>query len=838
MRGARTNVSGLGVAFATLFLMMAAHASLESARDALLLQALTPSALLWTYVVIAVVAIGMAKLPRWRRLVSLSGVLVAGGTIALGFWLALPALGPPGTVAFYVFTAIYATIIVPRFWLLLANRFTVSDAKQYYAWIGLGGIAGAAVGSGTSAFLLSHVPVRDLLVAGGALYAAAAVVALRLGAGPAPTRAAKSTAAQETGSQAYLKLIVSASLLASATLTVVDYLFKSVAAATLPPAELAQYFAWTYTAMNVLAFVAQVLVAPTLLRLLGTHSAAVLLPVSLLVASGGFALTGWPALSLAAKSADGALRSLHRVTSELFYFPLSDDVRRRWKPQGDAFAQRGGQALASLLLLALIGLGGGPRLVACAAVVLAVGWLVRARRMRAPYAALFRESLRRGGPAGEIEPLASETLQAVLEAFSSTDERMVTAAIDFLGHHGQARLVPAVLVHHPSPRVALRALEVLASARGPQVIDLTRPLLQHPDATMRAAALRLRMQQSRDVAEALAALDDPSDEVRTTAMVVLVSTATHRPDATARIEAIVAGDAEAPRLALARAIRDDPRPELRPHLLTMLDATALAVRREALRALVRVPDRAVLVRLLPLLAERRILTDVRAAILACSFGDSSTVEGWLLDESLPRPVRRHVPRTLSAFATSGAAAILTARLEHERDGAVLYKILRGLGRMRADDPDLPVDAEALRRYARTALASATRMLAYRVALAEAPRTDPVERFLVALLREKEDHALERVFRALGVIHPEMALEEVWRGIHATDSASRAAALEIVETVQPELRLRMTAILDGQRPDRERLRWVGGRPLTRAAALEAMRADESSALRELAGRLDG
>ena len=67
----------------------------------------------------------------------------------------------------------------------------------------------------------------------------------------------------------------------------------------------------------------------------------------------------------------------------------------------------------------------------------------------------------------------------------------------------------------------------------------------------------------------------------------------------------------------------------------------------------------------------------------------------LADEDPPPAIRHHVPRSISAFGSARAAEILSARLPHERDGRVLYKILRGLGRLRADDPSMPVDRDTL-----------------------------------------------------------------------------------------------------------------------------------------------
>src|SRR5262249_32857830 len=81
----------------------------------------------------------------------------------------------------------------------------------------------------------------------------------------------------------------------------------------------------------------------------------------------------------------------------------------------------------------------------------------------------------------------------------------------------------------------------------------------------------------------------------------------------------------------------------------------------------------------------------------------------------PPPVRRHLPRTISAFRSARAADLLVAQLARETDGRVVYKILRGLGRLRADDPAIAVDRPTLMAVAERTLRRMVELLAYRVA---------------------------------------------------------------------------------------------------------------------------
>ncbi len=827
----------VALAFATLFTMMTAHALLESARDALLLGALSPSALLWSYVAIALLAVLATRLRRSRQPASLPSMLIAASVLTSIFWLFLPRLMPVGAMAFYVYTGILATLVVPRFWLALAAGFTVGEAKRWYSAIGLGGVAGAGAGSALASFLLARISVHGLVLAGALVYLVGALVARRFD-GTLPTaKPARALQARSTEPTSYVRRLTALALVASATLTIVDYLFKSVIASTVPAAELGSYFARFYTWTNVVALFVQLFLVPRVLKSLGTHAATILLPALLLASTGSFVFLSLPVLMLAAKGADGVLRnSLHRVTMELFYFPLPDEARNRWKAAADAVGQRGGQAAGALATLGVLALGAEQVTVAIFASAMTIVWIALALSVRRPYVELFRASLRRGSILANVPPLGSQTLQAMLEALSSADDAVVCAALDFLALRTDIRLVPAAMVYHPSPTVATRALAHLVTAHRSDVPRLIERLTTHPNPEIRVSALRTQMRQGASDGRLLEALDDSDLDVRATAIVKLHARPEHQEHASALIASIALGSCARSKLALARAIGEEARSELAGCLLQLLETPDVAVRNEVLTSMAAVPSRAYLPRILPLLGDRRLLPNARRAVLASSFGDSSTVEEWLEDETLPRSVRRHIPRTLSAFDSERAAAALLARLAKEADGAVRYKILRGLGRMRSDHPTLKVDERLLRKLAEENLKRAIDLLAWRVALAnDTPTT--LEIVLRSMLHDKEERALERVFRILGILHPDGELEHVWRGIHSTDPRSRDASLELVDELERKERGSLLAMLE-PKPDDERLRAVGRRPIDRDRALRDLASDSSAPLREIARFLLG
>jgi hypothetical protein len=233
--------------------------------------------------------------------------------------------------------------------------------------------------------------------------------------------------------------------------------------------------------------------------------------------------------------------------------------------------------------------------------------------------------------------------------------------------------------------------------------------------------------------------------------------------------------------------------------------------------------------LVALLADRAARGPAREALVALGDAALDRLEHVLVDAQTPPAVRLHVPRTISAFASARAAAILERRLPDEDDYHVRYKILRGLGRLRADDPSMPIDAEALRGASETFLARAATLLAYRVAwdtLAEAGAVPAARGLLPALLADKERRALESVFRVLHILDPDAEYGLVHRGLGAGDPRARAGGREILENVvRGPLGPALLAMTDTQPPAVRLARLLETYALPNARALLAADGDE-------------
>jgi hypothetical protein len=173
-----------------------------------------------------------------------------------------------------------------------------------------------------------------------------------------------------------------------------------------------------------------------------------------------------------------------------------------------------------------------------------------------------------------------------------------------------------------------------------------------------------------------------------------------------------------------------------------------------------------------------------------------------------------VPRTISLFPPLDASRVLLERLLPEPDGMVRFKILRGLGRIAALHPEIPLDRRVLREGAERTLRACLRLVAWRLTLIsgaaqDARRHTPGHDLLVELLRDKEAHATERLFRVLGLLQRGEDFKSIHRGLRSANPKVRAGSRELIENLlAPPLRDAVLALVDDV-PDAERLARAAG-----------------------------
>jgi ATP:ADP antiporter, AAA family len=777
-----------------LFGIMLAHAMLETARDALFLAHLGPDQLAWAYLAIAGTALAavtavrrsrFASEPRTMLLAFL--VVAAAGTTVLAFAI---DIAPSVVFVLYVWTGLVATLLVPSFWMTLDRGMRLADAKRLFAMIGAGGVLGALVGSASAAALARVIAPEHLVTAAAIVFAVVALAATRLAphatieqAPPRPRRYDRAKASQRT--RRYAALLLAGAVLATVTLTLGDLMFKRILAEQLATDDLASALGAIYTALNMLALVVQLAVTPRLLERLGVGGALFVLPALVLVTAFGFAATGAVLAVIALKLADGGFRhSVHRVAGEILFMPLEPSARDVAKPVIEAVGQRGGQAAAALLTLAIAAVTTRTCVLAILVVAMAALWLATMAMTRRAYVHQFRATLDANEIQREVRiaTFDADGVAMLTASLSSPDETEALAALDLLARRGNK--VPALVLYHPSSSVVRRALSLLD---GDLRVDIQRVLGQltsHADPQIRAAALAASSRTGCHPDQLNAALHDPEPQVRAAAIVGLATC--EDASASPRLAAMVSGTVDE-RIALAQAIGRAPHARFRAVLDRLVATSEPSVLREVLAVWARAPELADVQRLLKLVEHPYVRGDARRVFVAAGPRFFDELLAAIDDPRTPLGVRRHLPRTISRFGDRRAAAALVSRLVREPDGMTEFKILRALGRMRADAPMLAIDPQPVRVYIRRAIEDAARYAQLADELAHAADSAGLEAgavLLHELTLEKRDAAIERVFRAIGVLYPTSDLRSLHDAIQSRDDERHTAAREILEDLLP------------------------------------------------------
>lgn len=832
-RGAATT------AFFGLFGILASHTILETARDALFLSALPASQLPWMYLAIAGIAMLISDSPLKRFggvavKFSLSFLLLFSAVVTFGFSLAPSWIGNGKLYAFYVWTGVFGTLATVEFWMIMGERYTVTQAKRMFRLVGTGSVLGAVAGATIARVVAGSFPAEALLPTSASLMALTAIgpaVFLRRTSAEGPPGRGISALKEPLRliqGNVYLKNLTVLVLVSTVAITLADYVFKSEVARAIPKENLASFFATFYMGLNIAGLLTQFLLAGVLMRLLGLHQALWVLPSLIALGSAGVAFGGRLVAALFMKGADGAFRfSLNKTAMELLFVPIPDSLRSRVKPFIDGVTQRAGQAIASVAILSDAGLQRGDYVLASAAAGLSIVWIAFAADLKKHYLNLFRDALREGSMHSSVDmpELDLGSLESLFSSLNSTEDGEVLAALDLLAEEGRVRLVPALLLFHPSSAIVLRTLELFEASGRDDFIPIADRLLGHPDPEVRAGALRARNAAVPDEKSLRAATADVDPLVRATALVGLVSRGMGTAEDTEAVEGIACAANARTRLALARAITRQPSDAFVAALTLLGDSGEEEVQLDIARAMGAVRSDAFLPALISYLVSHEVRPAAREALVAHGDRALAFLSESLADEALPHEIRRHVPRSLILFEPVAATKVLQARLLDETDGLVRFKIIRALGRIATDNAGIRFDDKILDQAIERTVAATYRLIEWRLILERGGAENPKRKttghdLLVALLRDKETHAIERMFRLLSLRFTRENFKPIHRGLGSSNAKIRATSRELTANVlRPPLRDWVAGLIDDA-PDAERLA-ARGLALTRALSYEEL-----------------
>ena len=837
-------------AFVTLFGFMLGHALLETARDALFLTHLPARELPWVYLAIAVLALGASVFQesgaRRCGAAILSGWLGAASLVTLAFWIFGENTSRVSLYGLYLWSGTIATVVLVRFWLLLGQQVTSLQAKRLYAWIGMGGTLGAIGGTGLARFLTLYWSTETLVLAASLVLALSSIGPMLMGcAPPAKGPVLKATSLgldpRPLLASGYARRAALVILLAGLTFTGVDFIFKSLMKAMVAKEDLASVFATVYLALNLVSFGIQLFLVRALVRWFKVHGALAILPALLLLGAGGLVLGGALGAAMLLKLVDGGLRhSLHRTASELLFIPMGERLRSTAKVWIGTVGQRGAQAVASLAILVALSLGASFTHLGAAIAGLSVLWIVASLSLRTGYIDLFRKTLRESvsQPRTRFLELDLSSLESVIAALNSARDDEVRAALRILAEEGRQRLIPALILYHPSADVVIDALEILVETDRQDYQVIAERQMTEGQPEVRAAVLRLLNSLEPSPERLRQHLQDSHAIVSVTALVTLCASGRASQAEWEALAKLATSPSDESRLALAKTIERVADQRFSKIIMSLARDANEAVRKIALGAMAEVPDETYLPVLLENLAERSYRTLAQAALVALGQLAMRALGDALKDEGARPEFRRHLPQAIAKFGSRGAGDILVRQLVEESDGTARYKILRALGQLKKVHPEFELEPEVVQRVTEETIGRAYRLLDWRLVLEKEVKWDTqARRLLVGLLRDKESHAVERLLMLLGLQYQQDDISSIARGLRNRQAKIRSTSQELLEELLvPPLRGAVIGLID-EAPAVERLRQGAGyyrsEHLTYKAVLGKLLEDPGESLRSLA-----
>jgi hypothetical protein len=689
---------------------------------------------------------------------------------------------------------VFSSVVVVEFWRTLSDAYTIVEAKRVFGWLGAGGTAGAVAGAGVAVAVANWFPATALLLAAGICLAAGVVFALDL-EGPraelpnAHVPAPHTSPLTSIRRDPYLRGVAACLFLATITATLADFAFKGILTRAVPPGDLARVFAAVSFGVNIGTLLLQVTLVGWVIRRLGVTRSLAVLPGALSLAATGLIAGGSLIAATVLRVTDNTLRySLHRATSDLLYVPLSPPARGRTKALIDVLSQRGGQVAGSAGILLVLANGGSYRALGWGIALLAVATAIIAIRLTQPYLDLFRSTLktistdtRLALPGVDLESLTS-----LVAAFSSEDDGAVLAAMELAAEQRGIEVIPVVMLFHPSRAVVLRALELFEQHRRTGWGWALQRLAQAaPDAQIRAAALAARAYTQDDASVLRAALNDPDEQLRMTALVGLVAGGWLESDEAAQAlsDALHRGSVSG-KVALAAAMRSRPSSLFEETLVQLADTGDLDVRAGAAVAMAESPSVLFLRPLRDMLSESRLREPAGHALVAIGAPALDYLAVSMDDDTLPRAIRLQVARSISRFLPADGMPVLWRRFLVEGDDLIRFKILRCIGRLVTEEPAVRPDATAIAQAIHHVSTAGLRYARWRSALehgASSTAPSPTAGMLRQMLADKQSRATEIIFRLLALNDPREDFERIYRGLHGT-RIDRASGRELLEGV--------------------------------------------------------
>jgi len=725
--------------------------------------------------------------------------------------------------AFYIWVKVFGVLGATQIWTVANYVLTTREAKRVFGMVGGGGLAGAIFSGFLAKTMAKRFGTESLLLAMTLfVFICAGLVILvwrsgRMVVGEAQGTAGRSAEAAPRNlaasmrllfSSPYLRAIAAVICISSLVTTLTDWQFLAIGQQFLVKKDAMAIFFGNFNLYTfTLGLLFQLLLTARFLRRFGIGTALFVVPVTVLLGSGGLLFLGTLTSAVALKGSDQVLRySIDKSTTELLYLPIPAGVKLQIKWFIDTVIWRLGDGLSGLVVLIFATfLHLPPRQISWVVLLLVSGWIVSVSVARREYVATLKESIskhRFDVEQASAPVLDRSTADLLATNLSASDPKDILYALSLFEVEQQRAVHPGIraLLSHSAPEVRQKAIAILSAAGDQDALPDVQRLLRDPELSVRTEALLFLSHHGHtDPLTAIEQLGDfPDFSVRSAVVAFLAQPGEAQNLEAARniLESMVneAGeDGLRNRVEAARLLGE--LPDCFDPLLSLLLADPdTQVVCEAIHSVGMLRKRRLVPELLDRLADHKLAPSAAQAL--GRFGDSIVggLRDHFCDSTVPVAARREIPSVLLALGTPAAAGVLLDNLL-QSDTTLRFRTIAALNKLCQQNSQIELDLQMLETVLAAEILGHYR--SYQILATIGITTDGVAP-LARAMKESIQQELERIFRLLNLLHPRLDLHSAYVGLQSTSVSVHDNALEFLDNVlKPQLRDMLVPLLDSK-----------------------------------------
>lgn len=734
---------------------------------------------------------------------------------------------------FYLWVSIFAVLSASQFWVLANMVFNVREAKRLFGFIGAGAIAGGIFGGYLTSLLAlvlgsEYLPFLGAFLLVGCLPITSYVWRKDVVGAPLPrkkiarSKTADKNPFQQIKASKHLSLLAGIIGVGVIVAKLVDYQFSDLASLYIRnPDDLTAFFGFWFSSFNLISLFLQLFITRRVVGTLGVGWSLFFLPGSIFLAALilFFLPELWVAILL--KLADGSLKqSINKSAVELLILPISQEVKNQTKTFIDVFVDSVATGLSGLILIFVVsGLDFSTRAISLIIIGLLLIWAWLALKIRQEYIRTFKQRIVQFREEGKkrLPDLSQESVVGGLKkVLQKGAEKQILYVLQKIREASDDRFFEDVtpLLQHPSAAVKAAAIHYLYFIKKHSIPEIIEPLTRDVSQIVKIKAFEYLIEhkplETVDLINRY--LQEEDYRIGGAALVSLAYETRDNPAmmATFQLEKRLANYIES-----LKSIKDEEQLRFGKitilkvitqgylshffHLIhtSFLDADK-AVVKEAILAAGQIQTLDFAAPLIGLLAEKSLRRWASEALTKFGVSILPELARRMTDYQLDISIRRAIPGVIQEIGVQQSVDYLFGLLDYP-DQVVRIEILSALNHLNQKFTQLKFPKKQILQsiLSEAQLYSDTLAILYaqtkkhnqRLQLPEPPNALAVARHsLIQLLEGRLDRNLERIFRLLGLNYPPDDIFSIYQTIRGDEVELRDDALEFLDNLlEPSLK---------------------------------------------------